>query len=87
VPQAQLELTASTGATLAAMAKSSSDRPASVAARIAGAVIGGGGTYAFLRLTGAWGLGHEVAIAISAGMAVAGFLLGAAVWRAVIELA
>jgi hypothetical protein len=59
---------------------------ASITARIAGAVIGGGGSYAFLRLTDAWGLGHGVAIAISAGMALAGFMLGAKVWQAVVEL-
>lgn len=55
--------------------------------RISGAILGGGGTYALLRLTGAWGLDHAVVIAIAAGMAVAGFVLGAVVWRAVIDLA
>jgi hypothetical protein len=58
----------------------------SIGARIAGAIVGGGGAYAILRLTGAWGLGHGVAIGISAGIAVAGFVLGPVVWRAVLEL-
>jgi hypothetical protein len=57
-----------------------------IGARIAGAIVGGGGAYAILRLTGAWGLGHGVAIGISAGIAVAGFVLGPVVWRAVLEL-
>lgn len=56
-------------------------------ARVVGAVLGGGGAYAVLWLTDAWGLGQGVAIAISAGAAVAGFLLGPSVWRAAIELA
>ena len=62
-------------------------RGPAVGARIVGAILGGGGAYAVLRLTGAWGLGHGVAIAIAAGMALAGFFLGPVVWRALIELA
>jgi hypothetical protein len=63
------------------------ERGPALGARLAGAVVGGGGAYAVLRLTGAWGLGHEVAIAISAGLALAGFLLGPIVWRALLDLA
>jgi hypothetical protein len=68
------------------MGERATERRPSPAARIAGAIVGGGGAYALLRLTGAWGLGHGVAIAISAGIALAGFVLGPMVWRAVIEL-
>jgi hypothetical protein len=57
-----------------------------VASRAIGAIVGGGGAYAVLRLTGAWGLGHGAAIAIAAGMALAGAVLGPVVWRAVLEL-
>jgi hypothetical protein len=60
--------------------------PPSIVARIAGAVIGGGGTYLLLRLTGAWGLGHGVVIGIASGLAIAGAMFGPAVWRAVVEL-
>ena len=67
------------------MAERSSTTP-SVAARVAGAVVGGAGAYAVLRLTGAWGLGHGVVIGLAAGMAVAGAVLGPVVWRAVLEL-
>ena len=63
------------------------DSSRSTMARVIGAIIGGGGAYAVMRLTDAWGLEHRIVIAIAAGMALAGFMLGGAVWRAVIELA
>ena len=66
------------------MAKDASGQ--AVVARLFGAALGGGGAYAALRLTDAWGLGHSVVLSIAIGMALAGFLLGPAVWRAVIEL-
>jgi hypothetical protein len=69
------------------VAERSAERRPALAARLAGAVIGGGGAYAVLRLTGAWGLGHGVAIGVAAGIGLAGFLLGPAVWRALLELA
>jgi hypothetical protein len=53
---------------------------------VVGALVGGGGAYAILHLTGAWGLGHGAVIAIAGGMAIAGLLLGPVVWRAVLEL-
>jgi hypothetical protein len=56
-------------------------------ARIAGALVGAGGTYAVLRLTGAWGLGDGFVIGVSAAMGLFGLLLGPSVWRAVIDLA
>ena len=54
--------------------------------RVLGAVLGGGGTYAILTLTGAWGLAPGVVIGIAAAMAVAGFVFGAGIVGAVVEL-
>jgi hypothetical protein len=62
------------------------DKRPSIGARVVGALVGGGGAYAILHLTGAWGLGHGAVIAIAGGMAIAGLLLGPVVWRAVLEL-
>ena len=56
------------------------------ASRVAGALVGGGGAYLVLELTGAWGLGQGAVIGIAALMAAAGLALGPVVWRAVLEL-
>jgi len=67
-------------------APTNNQRRPGIGSRIVGALVGGGGAYAMLTITGAWELPQVGIIAIASGMVLAGLVLGPVVWRAVIEL-
>jgi hypothetical protein len=54
--------------------------------RIAGAVVGGGGTYLALRVAAPAALTEPVRWGLAGVMAVAGCYFGARVWEAVVQI-